>query len=116
MMKVSFETVEGVKIPPGAPSWLTLDYIRICMIDDKTQTGWKPKVGDWYMCGDLWQVSRITSLKDYYKDPHAGSPGVLASDSHLGKDRRWPCDTYLPPPKTKRETRQPTRELSTCCA
>jgi hypothetical protein len=93
----------AIDIPGDAPDWITTEYVAQCMENTEVQKNWKPKVGDWYFCSDLYRVAEITDLRGYFYDPAPGTPGTLPSDCHLGSDGRWPCDTYIPKPKKSRK-------------
>lgn len=76
------------------PSWITQEYYGQCAQDTALQSQWKPKVGDWYACKDLYQIAQIKSLEGYR------SSGDVQSKYDRGKDSsgKWECDVYLPMP------------------
>jgi len=81
--------------PQDAPEWLTPKYIAECMENAEVQKRWKPKVGDWYICTDLFKVMKIESLEKYQSVGQASLP----SDSPIGSMANGGCDAYIPDPK-----------------
>ncbi len=89
--------LEAIGDKKDIPSFITQEYLDLSALDEELQKNWKPKVGDWYCCKDLWKILQIKSLRGYYSE---GDPRMkLSSDS--GKDAKghWECDIYIPEPK-----------------
>lgn len=82
--------------PHDAPEWLTPEYIARCMENQEVQKRWKPQVGDWYLCIDLFKVMRIESLEGYWSEGDV----PLSTDSPIGGITNGGCDAYIPDPKT----------------
>ena len=80
--------------PVNTPEWLTLKYIADCMENNYLQRHWNPKVGDWYMCTDLFSLMQIKSISEYYSSGDLG----LATDSSIGSISSGGCDVYIPKP------------------
>lgn len=78
------------------PSWITPKHLGNCMEDEKMQENWKPKIGDWYFCKDLYKIMQITSLARYYSD---GDEAMrLPTDSQIGSMSKNGCDIYIQAP------------------
>ncbi|MGC9968319.1 MAG: hypothetical protein ABSC29_01140 [Minisyncoccia bacterium] len=86
----------GAQKPQNCPAWLTQEHMDRCAADSDLQHGWEPKIGDWYLCEDLYMVSQITSLESYYSEGDVRA--VLKSDRRKDSRGHWPCDIYLPEP------------------
>lgn len=79
------------------PDWLTQDHIDRCAADVELQANWKPAVGDWYFCEDVYRVLQIQSLESYSS---AGDPKTqLPGDKGKQSNGRWRCDIFIPSPE-----------------
>ena len=90
--------LEAAKKPENIPTWLTQEYFEQCGANQELQKGWKPKVGDWYFCKDLYQIAEITDLEAYYS---SGISSPLPTDHGKDSRGRWGCDIYIPEPPQK---------------
>ena len=83
-----------VVIPKEAPNWINHKYLADCMENKELQKKWKPKVGDWYFCVDLYEILKIKSLDEY----NALGMITLSSDLPIGNYAEGCCDVYIPEP------------------
>lgn len=81
--------------PRNAPAWLIPKYIADCIENKYLQSHWNPKVGDWYLCTDLFSVMQIESISGYYSSGDLS----LATDFPIGSISNGGCDFYIPNPR-----------------
>lgn len=87
--------LDAAEKPANIPAWLTQEYLEKCAADTELQKSWEPKIGDWYFCGDLYQITQITDLLKYYSE---GEVPSLPTDHGKNLNGHWTCDIYLPEP------------------
>lgn len=79
------------------PEWMTQEHVDRCAKDVELQANWKPAVGDWYFCEDVYRVLQIKSLEAYSS---AGDPkSQLSTDKGKEFNGRWRCDIFIPSPQ-----------------